>query len=245
MTNPSVRLSASGGVDHSTSVTVTLPSAAAAGELVLFFLVWNETPPFSTPTVSGFTQLGSIRTADWNPMYLFGKIAGGSEPTSYSYSYSGGATDGSAVGYVLVIQNAASSLPSNVVTLHDTVSDTTWTIPGITIATAGSLDIACVTGDGNVPIGGSNYSAWGDSFSALGQVVPPSGSTYAEMNVATATRASSGVRSSTTVTSAVSDKNVSLRVEVQPAGGGAPPNTIFGQPFGQSGQSQMRQLLAT
>lgn len=221
MADPSIRLSNSAVQTSSgANIAVGITGTPADGELILFIVGWNESPSFSTPAVAGFSTIASIVTADWNPLYILGKIASseGANPT-YTCSFTGGSKDGSSSAVVLVIQNANSSLPTNVASTHDTSGSTTYSIPALTTTKNGSFDLVAVTPDGNNGTGPPNFSSWGSSLAELFDICPSSPNNYAQLGVAGVTRASAGSQAATTVTGVSSDKNVALRIEVEPAGG--------------------------
>lgn len=226
MADPSVRLSASASGDAD-SVAVSITGTPINGELILFYLSWNESPTFSVPTISGFTIVGQITSADWNPLYVFGKIASseGANPT-YTANFTSGTNDGSSVGAVEVWQDASASLPTNVATAHDTSASTTFTFPALTTAANGSSDVVVVTQDGNVSAAVGNYSSWSDSLAEVFDI-NDGGSRYGAMGVAHVTRATAGTQAAGTVTSIAIDKNVAIRFEIEPAGGGGPSMPVM------------------
>jgi hypothetical protein len=225
MADPSVRGSGAAGSAGTSNQAVTASAAPVAGDLILILININNASSGShpTPACSGFSSLGTSTASVWSRTTLLGKIAAGTEGTSYTITGFSGADAKDCA--VLVIQDADSSLPTNIVTTPDASSNTTVTIPGITIANAGSLDIACVGYGGNSDQGAPpNFSAWGDSFVSLIDDSPTSGGGhYAGLGIATATRASAGARGSTTATYAVADVAANIRLEVKPASGSFNP----------------------
>lgn len=207
------------------SLSLAPGGTPASGETILIIVSGNESPPFSTPACTGFSTVASITTADWNPLYILGKIAGGSEGSSYSVSWSGGARDGGQCGVILVFQNANSSLPTNVASTHDTSASTTLSIPALTTAKNGSFDLVAVTLDGNVGMSGG-YSSWGSSLVELFDLADASNGSFPNLGIAGVTRASAGSQAATTVTSGSSDKNVAIRIEIEPASGGGGSPTV-------------------
>lgn len=218
MADPSIRLSGTAALASSSTCTVSITGTPADGELILAVCQDNENPPFASPSIPGFSVIASITSADWNPLYVLGKIASseGTNP-SYTATWAGGAGGLSPCMGIFVIQNAKGSLPTNAATIHDTSSNTSFSIPGITIAAAGSLDFVAVTHDGNTGTGANNYSSWGDSLVEVLEFQDSSNGNYPAFAVAAVNRASTGARSATTVTSGASDKNVAIRIEVEPA----------------------------
>lgn len=224
MVAPSVRLSASGPFTTSTTCAVTVTGTPADGELILAICQDNENPPFAAPAITGFSTIASIATADWNPLYILGKIASseGTNPT-YTSTWSGGAGGLSPCMGILVIQNAKTSgLPTNTASTHDTTASTTFSIPALTTAVNDSLDLVAVTHDGNVGSNSNNYSAWGSSLVEVLDFSDTAGTSgYAAFGVAAVSRATAGSQAATTVTSVANDKNVAIRIEVEPAAAGA------------------------
>jgi hypothetical protein len=221
--NPGIRGSGEAGSSGTGNQVITSSASPQAGDLLLIAVNVNNASSGShpTPACSGFSSLATSTASVWSRTTLLGKIATGSEGTSFTVTGFSGADAKECA--VLVVQDwAGSALPTNIVTTPDASSNTTVTIPGITIASAGSLDIAIVGYGGNSDQGAPpNFSAWGDSFSSLIDASPTSGGGhYAGLGIATATRASAGARGSTTVTSAVSDVAANIRLEVAPAAAG-------------------------
>ena len=228
MADPSIRLSNSATqTTAGANISVGITGTPVNGELILFIVGWNETPSFSTPAVTGFSTIASIVTADFNPLYILGKIASGegANPT-YTCSFTGGTKDGGSSAVVLIFQNANSSLPTNTASTHDTTASTSYSIPALTTAKAGSFDLVAVTPDGNNGTGPPNFSAWGTSLAELFDISPSSPNNYAQLGVAGVTRASAGSQSATTVTGVSNDKNVALRIEVEPAAAATTVKTL-------------------
>lgn len=220
MADPAPRVSASNVVaDTSSNLTVTLSDGPDAGELIIVIVAWNESPPFSTLalSVAGFSTIASITSADWNPLYILGKIAAGTEGTTYTASWSGGAEDGGASMAVLVFPDANSSLPTNTASTNDTSASTSYSIPALTTTKNGSYDLVAVTSHGNSASTQPNFASWGTSLGELFDIAPANPNAYPILGVAGVTRATAGSQAATTVTCDVNDKNVALRIEIEPA----------------------------
>lgn len=214
---PYIRLQNAAVKASSSTSVVNITGTPIDGELILAVCQDNENPAFATPTISGFSSIASRTDADWNPLHILGKIASseGANP-SYTSTWAGGAGPlGPCMG-IFVITNADSALPTNTATTHDTTSDTSFGIPGITIAAVDSLDFVALTQDGNIGVGAGNYSSWGDSLVEVIEFSDPDYGNYPAFAVAAATRTATGARGSTSVTSGATDKNVAIRVEIKP-----------------------------
>ena len=198
-------------------VTCTLTASPVADDLILVFVTFNNSTENShaVASITGFTSLGISTAGGWSRTRCLGKIAAGTEGTSLSVTWTGTA-DAVQCG-ALVLTGADTTLPTNVVTTPDASSNTTFSIPAITNAAANSLDVACVGHGGNVdPTAAPNYSTWGDSFNERVDAATP----WAALGIASVIRASSGVQAATSVTSAASDVNAAIRIEVLEAATG-------------------------
>lgn len=220
---PAVRGSGSAGSPSTTNQTVTTSASAVAGDLILVVINVNNTSSgvHPTPSISGYTSLGASTASVWSRTTLLGKIAGGSEGSSYTVTGFTGA-DAKYVA-VVILSSVGASLPSTIVTTPDASSDTTWSIPAITTVGANSMDMAIVGYGGNVSQNsGGTLSAWGGSLTELiDNNVDGGGSNFfAGLGIATATRASAGTQAATSVTAGVGDVSAAIRLEILDAGGG-------------------------
>lgn len=221
MADPSIRLSNTNIGATSSNVAVAITGTPANGETILIYVCTNESPPFSTPSCSGFSSVASITSGDFNRLDVLGKIASseGTNPT-YTASFSGGAEDGFSSVAVRIYQNSTGSLPTNTATAHDTSASTTFTFPALTTATAGGLDVVMVSSDGNTNSAAGNFASWSGSLVEVVDIAPGAGNEYAMLGIAEVTRATAGVQAAGTVTCDVNDKNVAIRLEIPAAGGG-------------------------
>lgn len=223
---PSPRGSGTAGSTGTGNLSVTSSAAPVAGDHIYLIVNINNSTSGShpTPASTGFSSLGASTASVWSRTTLLGKIATGSEGTSFTISGFSGADAKAAA--VVVVQGADSSLPTNIITTPDASSDTTWSIPAITNAAADSLDMAIMGFGGNNAAGGSgNFSSWGLSLVELIDFAQDSGggSYYSGLGIATAARASSGSQAATSVTSAVSDVSAAIRVEIKVAAAASKP----------------------
>jgi len=230
MADPTPRGFGSNGGTGDGNLSVTTSAAAVAGDLILIAVNINNSGSGAhpTPACTDFTPLGNSTASVWSRTTLLGKIATGSEGSSYTVTGfgTGGGTDYKTVG-VVIISDTAGTLPTNIVTTPDASSNTTWSIPAITMAAAGSMDFACVGAGGNNSVGATLFSSWGSSLSEL----IDRGTTFAAIGVATAIRASAGVQSATSVTSGTSDVNAAIRVEVLAAVVATKPMPLRRRPY--------------
>ena len=167
---------------------------------------------------------------------MWGKRGGGWEPTNYEYSVSGGAEDGALWGGILVISGASTTLPTNAATGEDTTSGFTFDIVALTTAVDNALDVAFAAQQGNTDVNGNagvSFSSWGSS---LVESLDSTGAAYCDAGVATAIRATAGVQAGTSVTSNDGDTSLSIRLEVEPAGGA--PATVKPRSLMMTGMGQ-------
>lgn len=90
------------------SISVNRPANYAAGDL--FIAIVGGTRSGSTPT--GWTQLGTSTVgSSTGTLYVYYKIAGGSESSSYSFDTSGSSNQHLAIAQILCYRGADSSTP--------------------------------------------------------------------------------------------------------------------------------------
>ena len=219
MPDPSPRGSGSNGSTGTGNLTVTTSASPLAGDHLYILVNVNNSSSGShpTPASTGFSSLGSSTASVWSRLTLLGKIASGSEGTSYTISGFSGADAKYAA--VVIVQDAGAGLASNIVTTPDASSNTTASIPAITMATSGGLDVAALGLGGNNAGAVSNFSAWGSSLVEQIDGAQDSGgsSYYAGVGIATAVRVSAGLQAATSATQGFSDVNAAIRFEVPPA----------------------------
>lgn len=199
------------------AVTVNVAPQAGDHIYVLVNCNNNSSGAHPTPAITGFSTLTTSTASVWSRLSLLGKIATGSEGTSFTATGFTGA-DFKSVG-IVILSGAGASLATNFVTTPDASASTSWTIPAITTAAANSMDVACVGGGGNnnstSPT--ATLSAWGSS---LAEIIDQSAD-YAIVGVAMVLRASAGLQAATSVTSVVNDVNAAIRFEVPEAAAAA------------------------
>jgi hypothetical protein len=219
--DPSIRGKGLNGTTGTANLVVTVDVAPVAGDHIYILVNVNNAVSGShpIPASTDFTSLGSSTASVWSRLTLLGKIATGSEGTSFTISGFSGAD--SKYADVLVIRDAGASLTTNIVNTPDATSNTTVSIAAITTASAGSLDVVGVGLGGNNSGSSTNFTTWAAHTEQLDGSVSSGGGFYAGVGVATATRASAGVQAATTATQGFSDVNAVIRFEVAPAAGAA------------------------
>lgn len=209
-----------------TTLVVTPDSTAGDGDLIL--ILGSEDPDsggdFSNFVISGFTLEATIDedTAGWNRTRLFSKIAGASEPSSYTITGFVGGPD-ECIGSIITFTGSHQTdvLPT-ISTLNDTSANTTFEIPAITTANNDSFDVAFVASGGNDDAG--TLSTWGDS---LVEDLEENGGDWITQGTAHVVRATAGAQAATEVISSSGDYSVAIRVEVREAAGAPPSGMLF------------------
>lgn len=213
------------GVDGTSGgVTVTPAGGAPAnGEVVYIAVSWiaNSSAQFpSSYTLSGFTEVGNRDNGVFGELTLFRKVAGGSEPTTYTVTWTGGNFYNVSAS-CLVLSGVDTTTPEGTaVTQQNDTPSTTINIPALTTTENNSWDLVVVGWDGeaSISVAGQQFSSWGDSLIER----TDRGEDYAGTGMSTALRASAGAQGATTVTSTTSQKSIVIRIEVFEAGGAAP-----------------------
>lgn len=143
-----------------TGVTLNLPTGVVANDVLVVFITTFEaltpTPP------SGWTLLYNNPAGTYSEQWCYYRVAGASEPSSYSWSYGG--TD-EIVGSMSAWYNVDTTTPIDAyLASDDTTAGTTQVADAITIITNGALLLAAA-GFNNDTTGGTTTST------------PPSGMT--------------------------------------------------------------------
>jgi PKD repeat protein len=140
-----------------TTVTVAAPSGTASGDVLVSCLALNgstvKTAPAGWSAIVGVTSVSNPR------VYGYYKVAGASEPTSYSWTLASSVANGAGIA-----RYSGASGPDGAAAQASGASGTTGTVPGVTTTTAGAMVVGCM---------GVNSS------SATSTITPPSGMTQA------------------------------------------------------------------
>lgn len=219
---PSLRGIGSGSASGTGNISVTTDVGATDGDLILIVTDVNTSFTFPSPACTGFTPMHDSPNSTYNRLSLLGRIASGNG-TSYTIT-NFTLVDGSSAATVLIIKDwEGTTLPTNIVSALDSGSNTTNTIPAITMAAANSMDLAIVGFGGNNDYGTPpNFASWGDSLAELADIgANVGGFYYAGMGVAAVTRVSAGLQAATSVTADTADVSTAIRLEIKAAGGAA------------------------
>lgn len=203
------------------NLAVTVSAAPVAGDHIYALTSINPSSSGShpTPAITDFSILGTSTASVWGRLTLLGKIATGSEGTSFTITGFTG-SDFKCAG-IIILSGASASLATNIVTTPDGSASTSWGIPALTTVANNSMDVACVGagGNNNSTSPTATLSNWGSSLNEECDI----SADYAIVGVAQAIRASAGAQATTTVTSLVNDVNGAIRFEVPEAGGVVTP----------------------
>lgn len=219
-----------------TSIVIT-PGATVSEDSVIYIGVCvtlnTATDPPSSYSSSGFTEIASISdSAFFGDMVIFRKVAGGSEPSTYTVSWTSGDPYSAAAGLVAYSGADTTTINGTPTTGTDTSSNTTFDIPALTTDYNNSLDIAFVCQDGQTS--SVTLSSWGSS---LTERIDNSGGEYAVIGIADAARATAGSQAATSVTSSNADNSLGIRLELIEDGAisasGDPFSGPFKGPFGE------------
>lgn len=85
---PTFRAAADAESGAASSVTVTKPTGTASGELMVAIVNWNTNGTITPP--SGWTEKNTVTAFSGGTTGLYYKVAGGSEPADYTWSFSNG-----------------------------------------------------------------------------------------------------------------------------------------------------------
>ena len=125
-----------------TTAVVTRPSGTGAGDVLVACVALNGGKVTSTGVPAGWAPIAAI-TAISNP-HVFGyyKVAGASEPTSYTWSLSASVQSGAGVGRYSGV-NTTAPLDTAASTATGAAA-TSATVPGVTTVSADALLVGCI-----------------------------------------------------------------------------------------------------
>lgn len=120
------------------SPRVVSTTGVVSGDTVLLALCFDSAISSYTPP-AGFTLVSGSSVLDTPSIYIYAKVAGGSEPGTYSVSWTGGG--GGELGLLAIYSDLALTLSINVAgAQHNASGDRLW--PSIT-TTASNAFLAC------------------------------------------------------------------------------------------------------
>jgi len=205
-----------------TSVVVTPGATVSNGSIVYIYLTWcsavgSTGAPSGYSPASGFSQIGSTlsNVNDFCETTLWRKTAGGSEPSSYTMSWTESTASDTygACAALLALSGVDSTTPNGtLVSARDSSANTTVDIPALTTNNDNSWDVAFVANNGNVQT--FTVSSWGSS---LIERVDNNTGDYCHGAIASALRATAGTQAATSVTGSNSGTSHAFRLEVNEA----------------------------
>jgi hypothetical protein len=215
----------SGNADGNATSLIIGPTggAAASGEVIYIAATYvgNSSNSNDFPTayaLTGFTQIGAAVRKQAAELTVWRKVAGGSEPTTYTLTWSGIiGTFYNIGGTIIVYSGVDNTTPEGTpVTLNDGGTVTAWTIPALTTTAANSYDTVFISNGGNAT---PTLSGWDSSLVERAE----QSSDFATSGIASVARASAGVQAAANVTASAADSRAVMRIEVleaaAPSGG--------------------------
>ena len=141
---PTTHSSSTGTV---TAETVAVPPGAASGDLLVLYSVMDGGVLTDLVAPSGFTELGKlIGAANTTASMVSYKVAGASEPTTYTYQRFSAAADGASL--MLVVKDWDGNT-ANLKYAQATTTPTARTLPDVTPAAANGLLLSAVHHEGS------------------------------------------------------------------------------------------------
>lgn len=196
-----------------TSLTITKPSGAAAGD-VMIAIIGVRGGTGVTVTATGWTAVTATGTATSSTTLrgsAFYRVVTASEASSYSFSF-GGATQ-KASGVISTYSGVDTASPINVAAVQANASSITMTAPSVTTTVANTM---LVGGYSNAT--GTTFSA-GSSFTLRGQDASTGGSatTRTTTGLQDAAQAAAGASGTKTMTAASGAVSVGHLIALRPA----------------------------
>lgn len=137
-------------------LTLTKPTGVVSGDLLIACITEDSVTTSGVSIPTGWTRLISAVVSSGNTLYgaMYYKVAGGSEPSSYSWGNMTGFTDANLIAY-----SGVDNTTSFDVTSSSANGTANLTIPGITTVTNGAqLLIAGGNWTGNTPTATAGYT---------------------------------------------------------------------------------------
>lgn len=224
-----------GPTTSSTSTTIPKPAGTVAGH-VLYALVTNggaATAPSTVP--SGWALTYGLVTGGGGWVGVYEHVAGGSEPSSYTWS---GFTD-SCAGSMVAVSGADTTTPTHKVHATATLNSSVPTDSGVTTTVTDCLIVAgCGIGD-NTSV--NTWTSTGDPAALTERTeVQSTGGSDTTSALASAPQAAMGATGTLTVALAGSRNSIVFTIAVQPPQTGGGGTT---QPAGTAGEADTAQPL--
>lgn len=195
-----------------TTLTITKPSGVASGDLLVAFVHVSGSPTLTPP--SGWTLIDSVTNAfGVGTLYAFRFMAGGSEPASYSWTWTGSQYS---CGGIYRVTGADATTPINTSAKSAPASGATQVSPSVTTTTADCLILRAISCERTAT---SPYS-WPSStkdFDLKGTAAFDATS----LSAARASQASAGATGTETVTLSGSRPCSLITLAIAPVAGGS------------------------
>jgi hypothetical protein len=208
---------------NSTNLVLTPPGgAASAGEVI--YIAGNyvaggaDSFPSAYSVGGGFTFVNiDMEGLSFGQSFLLRRVAGASEPTSYTITWTGGSFYNIG-GCLVVLSGVDNDTPDGTpVSADDAVSDLSFAIPALTTTVNNSTDLVVVAGSGNNTPVADACDTWGNSFVEIDE----QWADFVHVCFAAVTRASAGAQGATTVAlGGGGQTSTAIRVEVFEDDGG-------------------------
>lgn len=220
------RGSATSATSTNTNLTINKPTGVVSGDVMIVNITSNNG---GTPSLSGWNSLGTgiFNGSNLRATVLY-KVAGGSEPSSYTFALGAGAND--AIGTIIAFSGVDNTSPIDATGTMglSTIAGATATAPGITTNSANAAVVMFANQSDN-----RAYSNWTTTspgnLTEIAQFEWTAGTQDMSVGAAWATKATAGATGDGTVT--LEDNNdrwaallVALKAYV------APPSVVINPP---------------
>ena len=118
------------------SVVISKPAGTIAGEVLVASLALNGSGVTSAP--SGWVQMAAVTAATNPKIYAYYRVAGASEPASYTWTLSSAAQGSGGIARYSGV-DTGNPLDSQVSTASNSASISVLSIPGVTTGSAGAM----------------------------------------------------------------------------------------------------------
>ena len=210
------RAAAAGTNTGATSLLISRPVAAVAGDVLVAAITVRSTPIITPP--AGWSLVRSDARVSTFSQAVYVHVAGGSEPASYTWTFS---TSQTALGTIAAFSGVDTANPIVANSGLATSSSTAITAPSLTVGVA---DTRLVGFFGIV--GKTTISPAAGMTERIESVSPAGASAKMTVELADQPNPASGSTGTRTATGAKSAHNIGQLIALRAGGGGPPANTI-------------------
>ena len=212
------------GHTKTTSLTINKPTGVVSGDVMLVNISQYGGSGLTSPTSSGWTlAAGSSLTDSWKYGAVLYKVAGGSEPSSYTFTLNSSVTY--AVGDIVAFSGVDASVFDVTPGSYSLHSSSTCSATSITTVSAN----AAVIMFGDVSLDSYTFSSW--STTSPGTLVElyddGDGNNYVEVGAAWAIKTSAGSTGAGSATLSGSDQNGGILLALKPGTSCTAPTTSY------------------